>query len=290
MRLRGRMLATPVLWYRHAGTGRTLILVLNSHVGERDYFRTMRERITELEERGAAVQWEGIRAAPPEAWATATADERAARQVMRTIFRDRPIALARHLGWVYQKDGLPIADSWVNADLNDLELVRDAGADAILAMARDGDKALAKLGSRRGEYLTAMGPLILRRLARPHALLSQAIERFAPDVYAVLVQQRSKTAAAAVGPERDTVMIWGAEHADTIETELAAAGWALEGTRRWLNVGRLPPLTRSLADVFLVACRVGVDTFHAERARLASREIPAQGGLRSGSDQDSPRT
>lgn len=269
MRLRGRTLATPVLWYRHETAGGTLTLILNNHIGAAAYYTTMARRIGELEARGAAVHWEGVCDAPEQAWATATPAERAARQVMITLYRDQPAALARSLGWVTQKAGLPIGAGWTNDDLTDLDIIRAAGPGAFLAMGAAMDAELAKLGDRRDAYLAAIGPLTLRALARPHAPLSRAITQLAPDVYAVLLERRSKLAAAAADPRRDTVKIWGAEHADSLAAELTAAGWVPTGRRRWLTVGQLPPLRRSLAGLAGVAGGVGADTFRAARRDLA---------------------
>jgi hypothetical protein len=265
MRLRARHLATPVLWYRHAETRRTLVLVLNSHIGAAGYFAAMCARISELEARGYAVQWEGITKAGEQAWAEATAGEKAAHEVMTALYRDRPRALAHSLGWAYQGD-IELPDGWANGDLTDLELVRAIGPAAVCAMGADIDARSAKLGARRDAFALAMGPLILRALARPHDRLSQAIANQAPDVHAVLLGQRSKRAAAA-DPGRDTVMVWGAEHADSIEAALAAAGWVRMSRRRWLTVGRLPAFARSAAGVFSVAYQVGIDTFRAEQAK-----------------------
>jgi hypothetical protein len=277
MRLRARMLATPVLRYRHASTGRALTLILNSHVGTAGYFRTMRQRIAELEERGAVVQVEGITKAPAAQWAAvASDDERAAQQVLARFYRDERATLAGDLGWVSQKDAFPVAGSWVNVDLNDLEVIRAAGAGAILAMAAAADERMARFGKHGDQFSRAVTPLFLRALARDHAPLSRAVAQFAPDVDTVLLQQRSALAVAAVDPARDTVMVWGAGHADSIGAGLTAAGWVLTGRRRWLNVGLLPPYWRSLADLTVVACGVGADTFKTARAAaIAAGDHPA---------------
>ena len=265
MRLAGRTLATPVLWYRHTGTGTVLTLVLTSHIGTAGYYAAMAARISELETGGAAVLWEGVRTAPDDEWATATEDEHAAHQVLLTFYRDRPAMIAAHLGWVMQKE-LPIGAGWINTDLTDLETVRAAGPAAILAMGQQADRALARFGGHRDAYSRVMGSLIMRALARPHGTLTEAIRKVAPDVYAVLLEQRSKIAVAAVDPGRDTVMIWGAEHAGSIEAALTATGWQRTPLRRWLTAGQLPPLPRTLADLAVVAASVAADTWRAARA------------------------
>jgi hypothetical protein len=255
MRLRGRQLDTPVLWYRQAETGRILVLILNNHVGTQDYFTVMASRIAELEARGYAVYWEGIRKASEQEWAAATEDERAAQLVMASSWRTEPRTTAAALGWVFQKEGLPIGDRWVNADITDLEVIQATGPGALIAMGRAADEALARYGSHRGRFLAVMLPLSLRQLARPHARLSKAMAATAPEVFAVLVGQRSKLAAALVNPGRDAVLIYGAEHADSIEAGLAAAGWERTGTRRWLTVGQLPPFWKSVAQLVAVVFR-----------------------------------
>ena len=55
------------------------------------------------------------------------------------------------------------------------------------------------------------------------------------------------------------MIAWGSEHADTLHDALAGAGWALTGKRRWLTVGQLPPLARTMAGVIAVAWRAGAE-------------------------------
>jgi hypothetical protein len=281
MRLRGRMLATPVLWYRHANTNRTLVLILNNHIGAAEYWAAMRQRISELEAAGAVVRWEGVTAAPEQEWAGATDADRAARAVIMDLFRDRPAAIAAHLGWVTQKAGLPIGENWEHADLTDLDFIRATGPAAVLTLGAAVAAGQARLGTHRERYEAVTTPLTLRALARPHARLSAAIASLGPPEFsAVQVAGRSKL-AAAVDPGRNTVIIYGAEHADTIDAELAAAGWARTGKCRWLTVGQLPPLARSMASVLAVAWGIGVDTFRGLRsgeidADLAWAEVKAR--------------
>jgi hypothetical protein len=272
MRLRGGMLATPVRWYRHPGTGRSLVLVLNNHVGTRGYFETMRLRIAELEDRGAAVYAEGISAAPDTVWETATADERAARDVLRTFYHDRPIVMAAGLGWVFQ-DALRPGAGWANPDMTDLGLIRLGGTEPILEMGRIAAESTAKLGADcETRYMQAVAPVIYRRLARPHAWLTRVVTNLAPDLYSVLLEYRSKLAVRYIDPQRDAVMIYGAEHADTLDTALAEAGWMFTGRVRWLNVGQLPPLHTTIADVVAMAFEVGK---HLNEQSQAARDRPA---------------
>jgi hypothetical protein len=269
MRLRGRMLATPVLWYRHADTGRTLVLVLNNHVGTREYFTTMRLRIAELEDRGAAVYAEGIHPAPAAEWEQSTAEERTARDVLRTFFHDQPAVMAAGLGWVLQADaGFP-GQGWANPDLTDLELIRTAGPGSFLEMGKAAARAADELGDRAGQYTRTMAPVIYRGLTRPHAGLSKAVTRLSPDLYSVLLEYRSAMAVAAAVPGHDAVMVYGAEHADTLNLGLVNAGWTFTGKRRWLNVGQLPPLHRTLADVVSLAIGMGADAYRADNLQDA---------------------
>jgi hypothetical protein len=270
MRLRGRMLATPVLWYRHADTGRTLVLVLNNHVGTHEYFTTMRQRVTELEGIwDAAVYAEGIRPAPDTEWEWSTAAERTARGVLRAFYHDRPAAMAASLGWIFQADAGLTGDGWANPDMTDLELIRYAGPDPILEMGRAVTLATDQLGDRADQYFKAMTPVIYRGMTRPHTRLSRTVTRLAPDLYSVLLEFRSALAVTAVRPERNAVMIYGAEHADSLNLGLVNAGWTFTGKRRWLNVGQLPPLHRTLADVFAVAIGTGVDAWRADNLQRA---------------------
>lgn len=288
MRLAARWLATPVLWYEHGQTGRRLVLVLNSHMGQAGYFAALAARVGELEAAGWQVQAEGIRKAGEAAWAGASDAERDAQQIMLGIYRDMPVMMAHSLGWCHQGDPgvFPPRETWVSADLTDLEVVRAIGPDAIWSMAHLMAEALAKVGAgRRDAYLRAVGPATLRHLARPHGWISKGAARFTPAVHDVLMVQRSKLAAAAADPARDWVLIWGAEHADPIGAALEAAGWALTGKRRWLTVGRVPPLWRTAADVIALAAGVGADTWRAERAK-AQAQPTVHGAPRSAASGD----
>lgn len=265
MRLRGRMLATPVRWYRHGETGATLVLILNNHVGAAGYFRVMRQRVAALEDRGAVVYAEGIRPAPPADWLMASPAEQQARDVLRALYHDRAVALAAGLGWVFQGDALAV-DGWTSPDMTDLELVRLAGPAAIAELGAAAAAADAQLGRHADRYLRAVAPVVYRRLARPHGWLSRLVTRLAPDLYAVLREHRSELAAAAVDTKRDAVVIYGAEHADSLEAALATTGWAFTGRCRWLTVGQLPPLWRTAAAVLAVSWAVGRDLAAASQA------------------------
>lgn len=268
--LRRGQLATPALWFRHRDTGRRLILVANMHMGEASYWDTLRQRLEELEAAGWSVQCEGYRKAPDAAWATATAAEQQARQVLLTVYEEEPAEVARRLGWVYQRDGLPRADRdrWVNADLTDLEIIRQAGPDGIIAFGERHAAELAKTGRHAAAWQAVLFPRQWRRLARPHARLTRANAQLAPGLHDVLLQQRSRIAAAACDPARDWVVIWGAEHADQIAAALCEAGWQPAGQRRWLVAGRLPSYAQSLAAGWKVSRAVAADGI---RAALAER-------------------
>jgi hypothetical protein len=256
-RLAGRTAATPVLWYAHPAKGGRLIVILNTHIAEPGYFATMRACITALHAKGWTVQLEGLNKASGQDWAAAADDERRAHEVMLRLIRDRAANAARYLGWITQYDkeaGLRPDDAWCT-DLTDLEIIRRIGAGHILALGRRADDAMARFGRYRAGWENVTTPLVFRLLARPHDALTAAIARTAPDVYAELNGGRSRHAAAAVDPAADTVIAWGSEHADTIHDALTAAGWTPTGKRRWLTVGKLPPLARSMADVTVVAWR-----------------------------------
>jgi hypothetical protein len=275
MRLRGRTLATPVRWYRHGETRATLVLVLNNHIGSRRYFAVMRQRIAELEDLGSAVYLEGICPAPAGDWLMASPAEEAARDVLLGLYRDRPAAMAAGLGWVFQGEAIG-GSTWKVTDLTDLELIRLAGPEPIMAAGAAAAQASAQLGSHEDRYMRAVAPVIYRRLARRHSRwMTRLTGRLAPDLYAVLLGQRSQLAVDAIDPARDGVAVWGAEHAATLDAALAAAGWRFTGRVQWLNVGRLPPLWRTAADVVAVAWAIGreraADAEKARESRIANR-------------------
>jgi hypothetical protein len=279
----GRRLATPVIWYRHALTRRTLVVILNSHIGDREYWDTMRRRIGQMEERGAEICVEGVHPADEAVWAEATDDERAARKFLAYQYDSAQADEARHLGWIHQGDeraGLCPRSTWRNVDLTDLEVIRLAGVGAFSSVSQAGDEQLAKLGKHADAYNAAYAALYWRRLAQPggrvngwvNDRVTRLLARFIPEgsaaVSDVLVPQRSKLAVAGVSQDRDTVLIYGAGHAASIDEALDITGWVRTGKLRWLVVGTLPPLARSLGEVARELGGIMIDTYRAAWAAI----------------------
>jgi hypothetical protein len=156
------------------------------------------------------------------------------------------------------------------------------GAEDIMALGQAMAQGLARAGTHRDAYLRAVVPFQLRRLARPHDRISALTAQLAPSVHDVLMGRRSVLAAAAASPDRDWVLIWGAEHAEPVRAGLEAAGWIPAGKRRWVTVGQLPPLALCWARLAAVAGKVGLDTFRASMAELEARGAVSPSGTGPG--------
>lgn len=275
MRVRGRVLESPVVEYRHATTGAELLLILNCHMGTPAYWAEIRKLVGDRERLGWSVQEEGIREAPDAEWAAASPAEQAARRVMETLYADQPAAVAARIGWVYQEQGLPAGRRWVRIDMTDLEVIRSAGPAAILARGQANAVEVAKAGAYWGQWQAAVFPLAWRRQARPGTLVARAAARLvpAPDagVTGVLVDQRSAVGGVA-DPDRNWVLLWGAGHEETIGAALAAGGWFPAGVRLWLPVGKLPPAARSLWGIVRAGAGVLVQTWRVTWAAVDAQK------------------
>lgn len=275
MRVRGRVLESPVAEYRHATTGAELLLILNCHMGTPAYWAEIRQLIRDRERLGWLVQEEGIRQAGDEEWAAASPAEQAARVVIERLFTEQPAAVAARFGWVYQEQGLPAGRSWVRIDMTDLEVIRAAGPAAILARGQANAAEMAKAGAYWEQWQVAAFPLAWRRQARPGTLVARAAARLVPapgtGVTDVLVDQRSAVGGVA-DPGRNWVLLWGAGHEETIGAALAAGGWFPAGERLWLPVGKLPAAVRSLWEIVRVSAGVLVQTWRVTWAAVDAQK------------------
>ena len=241
LRVRRRILQTPVITYEHRRTGRTVTLVATSHIGQAAYYEQLRAMLTEMEAAGALIRYEMVSPAASSEWAAASAAERAARATSQDAGRESLQAACRYLGWVTQAT-LTYSPSWHNADMTDLELVRLVGPQNLLTSGKAA--GMDYLDMHMGEGAAVMFRLLpfdrfglLSRLS-----VSGDIDR---HISHVVIDERNSRTLAGLSPDVDSVLLWGAGHLPGLATGLKTAGYRRRRTA-WVNVGELPAIWPSI--------------------------------------------
>jgi hypothetical protein len=256
LRVRHRMLQTPVVRFEHQGTGRAVTVIAVVHIAQASYYRRLHAILTKLEAAGAVIYYEQIGSAAATEWSAASHAERDARDAAAADRREYPQAVCRYLGWVGQQDALAYAASWRNVDMTDLELVQRSGPQAILDQHTAFADMLGGLTQDQREVLVGAGAAILLRLIsldRRRLLLHLAgrIEAGIRHANRVLVDDRNTRALAALPSDTDSVMVWGSGHLPGLAAGLQQAGYQRQASG-WLNAGELPPLQASAKAIWAV--------------------------------------
>ncbi|ROO51282.1 hypothetical protein EDC02_6154 [Micromonospora sp. Llam0] len=246
-RRRRLVLQTPISFYRHPDSGQRIVVVATHHYAEPAYYRELLHDIDCYQQDGYVVHYENAQYQTP-------GDEptQAEQSVLDDLnaLRDLETVRMAPLGWVRQPSLLH-HPTWQRKDLTDLDVIRQAGTDAMT------------------HYLTTRRALFdwpdqqVWRLSRVYAffalstrlIASSAAKNTVPRphrdprmraVAQVLTDTRTALALdAAVTTTEDTVMIWGAAHLPGIHTGLTAAGHHLDGDPQWRTVGYLPSIAAS---------------------------------------------
>jgi hypothetical protein len=243
LRVRRRMLQTPVVRFWHPGTGRTVTAVGVVHAAQAGYYRRLNVILARLEAAGALVFYEWVGSAAETQWSAASQAEHDARDAVMADSREMSQAVCRYLGWVSQTEALAYATSWRNVDITDLELVQRAGAQAML----DHHEAFEDMyGSRSGDQrdvAAGVGAVMLMRLIsldRYQLLVHMADS----SVSRAMIDDRNDKVLAALPSDRDSVLIWGCNHVPGLAAGLRRAGYRHQASA-WLNAGEFPPLRAS---------------------------------------------
>jgi hypothetical protein len=279
MRIRRRVLQTPVLRFRDPTCGRTVTVIAVAHVGKARYYQHIHDLACELESDGAVVQYEMGRTASEEEWATATDEERAARDAHNARIQEQPgpqlfAAIQEYLQWEDQ-GSLAIPASWQNTDISSLEYVHMVGPAALTAaedasirgLAPLGDAGLARIGGPAAVIIFRL--LALDRFER----ITRFVNRDAHDraVYAVSVGARNSKALQALPAGGDSVMIWGAAHLPGLRAGLETAGFTRLGRAAWLDVGTLPGVGKCVRDIWAGVQEVKADPVARNREPAETR-------------------
>jgi hypothetical protein len=255
LRVRRRIVQTPVIRYRNRKTGRTVTIVATQHVGTSEYFRQLGQIIAELELAGAAVCFEGMWQATQQDWAEASGEERAVRGLPLPGEGFRVQSLCRHLGWIEQSAGLRPSASWRNVDSSDLAVIRHAQPGNIQGMHEEFNDTFAGLSPDQfGVVMGAFLGLQLRLLSwdRWELMRRWATRKVASDAYRnvaqVVIADRNREALARLPSDRDAVLLWGIGHLPGLTAGLKQAGYRRRRAR-WVPVGEVPAIWPSLRIV-----------------------------------------
>jgi hypothetical protein len=251
IRVRHRMLQTPVVRFEHAKTGQAVTVAGVVHIARAGYYRQLGIMLTNLEAAGALVFYEGISHAAETGWSAVGQADRDTWNSMQTGGKELTQAACRYLGWVRQGEALAYSASWRNVDMSVREFVQRKGAQDML----DAQEAVTDmLGDRAGDQRDALMGVGAGLLMRLHSLdRYQLVMRWAATAYPgfsqLVVDERNDRALACLPPDRDSVLIWGYGHLPGLAAGLLRAGYRRQASA-WLNAGRLPPLPVSARVVW----------------------------------------
>ena len=251
MRVRHRMVQTPVVRFEHPKTGRAVTVAGVVHIARAGYYRQLGIMLTNLEAAGALVFYEGISHAAETGQSAVGQADRDTWDSVQTGGKELTQAACRYLGWVRQWDALAYSASWRNVDMSVREFVQRKGAQDML----DAQEAVTDmLGDRADDQRDALMGVGAGLLMRLHSLdRYQLVMRWAATAYPgfsqLVVDERNDRALACLPPDRDSVLIWGYGHLPGLVAGLQRAGYRRQATA-WLNAGRLPPLSVSARVVW----------------------------------------
>lgn len=273
VRVRRRMLYSPVVRFENQQSGRRVTVVATVHIGPAAYYEQLRALIDEMESAGAVVCYESAGPVTNQEWAAAAAEERAAWDGERRAHLDHIEATRRYFGWADQWTALGNPASWRNADMAHLEFVRRAGPENLLirqshaedftGLRPDQREAFAAgvyaVGVRLAQF--AWFGLLVRLGAR---LVGDAARRIDEAVFA----ERNSHALASLPADSDAVLVWGAGHLPGLAAGLRKAGYRRRDTS-WVTVGRLPGIWPSVK-----AFATGMKAFWAALDTPGDRNLP----------------
>jgi hypothetical protein len=245
-----------VVRYENRKTGRTVTLVMVSHIGTSAYFTKLDDILAGLEAEGAVICYERVGPAADEQWAAASDEERAARGHVWSVSDQVLSAACRHLGWVDQ-GRLKYSPSWRNVDMTDLEFVRRAQPQKISEQHDGISDLFAGLTPEQFEVVAgSFEALAVRLLALVGFRFMR--RRFTPQggpdkhVSRVMVEERNREALAGLPSDADAVLLWGSSHLTGLAAGLKKAGYRRRSTT-WVPVGKLPAIWPCLKAVWMWA-------------------------------------
>jgi hypothetical protein len=243
LRVRRRMLQTPVVRFWHPGTGRTVTVAGVVHAAQAGYYRRLNVILARLEAAGALVFYEWVGSAAETEWSAASRAEHDARDTVMADSQEMSQAVCRYLGWVRQAESLAYAASWRNVDITDLELVQRAGAQAVLDQHEAFEDLFGSKPADQRDVAAGVGAVMLMRLISldRYQLLAHLADS---SVSRAMIDHRNDKVLAGLPSDRDSVVIWGCYHVPGLAAGLRRAGYRRQASA-WLDAGEFPPLRAS---------------------------------------------
>lgn len=236
VRVRRRVLQSAVVRYRHGPSGRVVTLVGTMHAGERAYYERLHALVAGLAAAGATVLYEeGDGPAPGQAQAATASGQPAPGNPFSTAIP------YRH--WVRQplRLGSPSAQRPKG--------VTFTAADWSAWVAGLGVQAQRPKAATRADDCPAWvaGLGVLTRLATldRFGLMARMI---LGDKHREIILERNRAALAALPPEGDAVLVWGAAHLPGLGVSLRKAGFRRRSAE-WVSIGTVPALWPSVGII-----------------------------------------
>jgi len=274
LRVRCRMLQTPVVRFEHRGTGRAVTVAGVVHIAQASYYRQLGAILTRLEAAGALVCYEGTGLAADAEWSAVGQTERDAWTAAVAGRQEQARAACRYLGWVRQGEALAYAASWRNVDLTDAEFAQRAAGQALLDQQEGIEDTLGSRPGDQRDVLLGIGLALQVRLNSldRYQLLLHAVSAANQGFMQMMVDERNDRALAGLPSDQDSVLIWGVFHLPGLAAGLQRAGYQRQASA-WLNAGELPALRASARAIWGV--------YRAGRRGSAAAEVQDSGSAGS---------
>jgi hypothetical protein len=206
-----------VKWQRG---NQVVTLVGMMHVASPRFYRRIRAKIVRLESAGAQVQLEGVRQPPMPAEAYPPAEVELVRRIRGLLPRLHKVFTVA--GWGLQTDLLKPEPTWVNTDVDAIEMIRAMD---------DPDEWLDRLEEvlelvEQHERAARVACAIIGRVVFYSGAVRRLLHRIGGKESGAVIDLRNASAVRAiVAATTDVVALWGDGHLDGIGELLRARGY-----------------------------------------------------------------
>jgi hypothetical protein len=208
------------------------------HVGEKAYYERLHALVAGLAAAGATVLYEEGNRPAPGAGAATSDGERAVQYGPG----DAVLVASRYWGWVRQPLQLGSTSSWRATDMTDPGPGPTAGPENVQEQRPKG----AALTDDRSAWDAGLGVMMRLAMLDRFGLLTRVILR---GKHRVVITERNRTALAALPPEGDAVLVWGAAHLPGLAAGLRKAGFRRRSAE-WVTIGTVPALWPSIRGIW----------------------------------------
>lgn len=228
IRVKGRALETPVVYYEHPKTKQKVVFVATIHLAEAEYYAKLQELIDSLISEGYVVLYEGVGSFSEEQANGLDEAKRKVWEQTRLLFQAMDI-LAELMGLQYQRDGISYQPGWINTDMSfktlvDLFVAKGVSlSDKEIKIAElienDRDRSLVVwIFNKLLQWMPVWGVIFYMR-----GILVERQRR----IKDILIKKRNKIAWDGIQKqpaESNVLTIWGAEHWRGIHKKLTGEG------------------------------------------------------------------